>query len=243
MILIRCYVKCYLNFILVFIELLFLDRFGINIVGVSSDGDNRLLKAMMSLTKLGMSPGCNIEEFESWFGNWFEDIFMCVQDTIHMGTKMRNRLLNSSIVLHMGNEIALIIHIKQLLENVAKEVYGLVWSDVLPEDRQNYSSLEKLMQPRVINALEMNIADCKGTIMYLKLCKQIMSSYLDDDLEPVDKIYNIWHALFFLRIWRTWIKSKENEHNLFENFISTNLFLCVEINAHALVYLIKKIAR
>lgn len=160
---------------------------------------------------------------------------MCVQDTMHMGTKMRNRLLNTSITLHMGNQISN-IHIKILLQKVSKEVHGLVASDVVPEDRQNYSSLDKLMQPRVIDALENNVVDCQGTVKYLKLCKQITSTYLDDDLEPIDRIYRIWHALYFLRIWRMWIKSKENEHNLSENFLSRNLFMCVEISAHALVY-------
>lgn len=196
---------------------------------------------MMSEMKFGLSPGSNVEEFESWFGAWFENISVCVQDTVHIGTKMRNRLLNSSIVLYMGNQIASIIHMKMLLEKLSKEVHGLTWSDILPEDRQNYASLEKLMQPRVINALEKNVVDCDSTVMYLKLCKQITSSYLDVDLEQVERIYRIWHAAYFLRSWRIWIQSKENEHTLTENFVSRNMFLCVELNAHALVYLIRRL--
>lgn len=194
---------------------------------------------MMSSMKLGLSPGSNVKEFESWFKDNFVLDFMCVQDTVHIGTKMRNRLLNSSIVLYMGNKIASIIHIKMLLERESKEVHGLVWSDIAPEDRQNFSSLEKLMQPRVIDSLEKNIADCRGTVMYLKLCKQITSSFLDDSLDHVERIYRIWNSLYFLRIWRAWISSKENEHTLAENFVSRNMFLCVEINAHALVYLMR----
>lgn len=214
-------------------------RVGINIVGISSDGDNRLLKAMTNTMKLGLSPGSSVEEFESWFEDISASINVCVQDSVHIGTKMRNRLLNSSIVLHMGNQVTSIVHIKLLLEKISKEVHGLIWSDIMPEDKQNFSSLEKLMQPRVIDALEENIVDCKGTIMYLKLCKQITSSYLDDNLKPIERIYRIWHATYFLRIWRVWICSKENEHTLTENFVSRNMFLCVELNAHALVYLVR----
>lgn len=142
----------------------------------------------MSVMKFEVKPGCNLEEFN-------EKFMPCVQDTVHVGTKMRNRLLIPSIVLQMGNSIASIVHVKMLLENVPKEVHGLTYYDIAPEDRQNFSSLEKIMDTRVIDTLEKNVADCKGTIMYLKLCKQITSSYLEEDLEPVERIYRIWYAL------------------------------------------------
>lgn len=196
---------------------------------------------MTSVMKFGLSPGSNVEEFAAWFESCFEDCLVCAQDTVHIGTKLRNRLLNSAIILYMGSEIVSIVHIQMLLKKSSKEVHGLIWSDILPEDRQNFSSLEKLMHPRVIDALEKNVADCKGTIMYLNLCKQITSSYLDDTLEPVERIYRIWHATYFLRCWRQWIQSKEIEHTLAENFVSRSSFLCTEINAHAMIYLIRKL--
>lgn len=237
-----------INFIASFIDIgldLFLDlfynikfsllnRFNINVVGTSSDGDNRLLKAMMNVMKFNLTPGSNLDDFNG-------DFLVCVQDTIHEGTKMRNRLLNPSILLNMGNEIVSIVHIKMLMEKVSKEIHGLVQSDIYPEDRQNFSSLEKLMEPRILDALKKNVADSDGTIMYLMLCKQITSSYLEENLDPVERIYRIWHALYFLRCWRNWIQSTNNEYTLKENFISRNLFLCVELNSHALVYLIRKL--
>lgn len=216
---------------LICVQLSFLNRHGIKLIGVSSDGDSRLLNAMKSVMKFGLTPESNLELLT-------DDFLVCVQDTIHEGTKMRNRLLNSSIVLYMGEEIVSVVHIQMLIEKVSKEVHGLVCSDILPEDRQNYGSCEKIMENRVIEALEAHVPDSKGTIMYLKLCKQITSSYLDDDLDPIERVYRIWHALYILRCWRMWLQSKENEHTLAENFISSNLFLCVEVNAHALVHLI-----
>lgn len=123
-----------------------------------------------------------------------------MQDTVNIGTKMRNRILHSSIVysiLHMGNETEAIVHIKLLLEKVSNGL--IVWSDTELEDRQNYSSFEKLLQPRMFGSLEKNIVNSMGTIMHLKLCQQITSSYLDASLDPVERINRMWNALYFLR--------------------------------------------
>lgn len=92
----------------------------------------------------------------------------CVQDTVHIGTKLRNRLLNSSIALNIGSKIVSVVHIKSLLDRVPKEIHGLVRTDITPEDRQNYRSLEKIMDDRVLNALKLNSVNSEATVMYLK---------------------------------------------------------------------------
>lgn len=89
----------------------------------------------------------------------------------------------------MGDEIVTIAHIGILVEQVPKEIHGLVYSDTSPDDRQNYASVEKLMEPRVLDALEKNVVDSNGTRMYLRLCKQITSSFLDGSLDPIERIY------------------------------------------------------
>lgn len=163
-----------------------------------------------------------------------------IQDTIHIGTKLRNRLLNSPIVLYIGTHIVSIVHIKILLKMVSKEVHGLVLSDVVPEDRQNYGSLEKIMHDRVINAMKTHVADCEATVMYLTLCKLITSAFTVPNLTPIKRIYNIWYALYFVRLWRKWLKSTKG-YSLSENFISDNAYTCLEINAHNLVKLIQNL--
>lgn len=105
-------------------------------IGRSSDGDIRLLGAMNVRMKFGLTPDTDLKLFA-------ENIRICVLDTVHAGTKMRNRLLNTSIVLYMGNEIVSNIHIKMLLDQSPKAVHGLVHSDISPDDRQNYGSVEK----------------------------------------------------------------------------------------------------
>lgn len=44
---------------------------------------------------------------------------------------------------------------------------------------------------------------------------------------------------FFLRIWRAWLKSK-NDYTISNNFITNNCYSCIEINAHSLIRLIVK---
>lgn len=206
-------------------------RYGITVIGISSDGDNRLVSAMKELTSFDLNQITTAQP--NLKPNY-------IQDTIHIGTKLRNRMLNSSIVLYMGNKVVSVVHIKSLLELVPKEIHGLVHSDILPEDRQNYRSLEKIMEDRVLNEMNMNVADCEGTVMYLKLCRLITSSLNAPNLKPIERIYNIWYAVFFLRCWRKYIQSSD-EYSLNENFISNNSYTCVEINAHNLIEIVRRL--
>lgn len=211
-------------------------RHNVNVIGFSADGDPRLLCAMMNIAKLDLTP--NIESIERLkrcptLGP------TCVQDPVHIGTKLRNRFLNSSLELMIGDYIVTTAHIKMLIDSVPKEIHGLVLSDVYPEDRQNFNSLVKLMDDRVIQALKTNVPDCQATIMFLKLCKNVTYSYIQEDLKPLDRIYQIWSALYFLRGWRKWIQKSKNR--LTENFLSMNAFSCIEINSHALIEAIVKL--
>lgn len=169
-----------------------------------------------------------------------ETNLLCLQDTVHIGTKLRNRLLATVIVLVLGSRIISVAHLKLLINNVPKEVHGLVLKDICPDDRQNYGSLEKVMQPRVIDALTKHVVGSEGTVMYLQLCEMITSSLCLDDLLPLERLYRIWYATYFFRLWRKWIQQTNNDiYKLPNNFISANAYLCVEINASNLKSLTK----
>lgn len=163
-----------------------------------------------------------------------------IQDTIHIGTKFRNRLLAQGVTLVMGHSQVSVGHLKILLREFPKEKHGLVLSDICPEDRQNFESLSKIMDPNVSKLLTENISDSKGTVMYLKLCYEITSSFLDCEITPEERLYRIWHAVYFLRLWRESIL-KNNEYSLKNNFITSNAYICVEINAYFLIHLIIKL--
>lgn len=96
------------------------------------------------------------------------------------------------------------------------------------------------MQDRVANALKKYVPDSEATILYLSICKHITSSYMDPVLLPDQRVYRIWYALYMLRGWRKWLLSHK-DYTLKDNFITNNAFVCVEINAHALIEIIVKL--
>lgn len=190
-------------------------------MGASADGDPKLLAAMCAkMCGVGKS-------------------IIVTQDHIHFGNKCRNRMLKESINLPMGVFEVSIKHLQSLVKNVQKSVHGLSQIDVCPIDRMNYNSFEKITNDRVIEALQKYIKLSDATVQYLKVCRDATSSFLSVDLNPEERIFKIWHSLFFVRIWRNFIKSS-SRYTLKENFITSNVYMCLEINARSLIQLIKK---
>lgn len=165
--------------------------------------------------------------------------FDVIQDPTHIATKLRNRLLKPSIILPMGNKNISVNHLTMLIENVQKSVHGLCKSDVCPKDRQNFRSFQKIVDDRVIEALNMNIRDSGATVKYLKLCDDVTSCFLDYDLTPLDRIIRMFRAVYFFRIWRNYLKSSRY-YNLSNNFITQNAYTCIEINARNMLRLITR---
>ena len=91
------------------------------------------------------------------------------QDAIHLCTKLRNRLLSSKATMLFGDELISIDHLIQLVESSSKMNHNLVKSDILPKDRQNYSSCEKISNKSVLDGL-VSISNSGGTRIYLEVC-------------------------------------------------------------------------
>lgn len=190
-------------------------------MGFSSDGDPKLLSAMVYEASLTSEISHSV-----------------TQDSIHIGTKGRNRLLKPNIILPMGTFRVSIDHLKQLLRSVPKHIHGLSYIDVFPTDRMNYTSFEKITQDRVINALKNNVPDSDATVQYLRTFRSIVHSFTKHDLKPLDRVMLLWQSVFFLRIWRKFIKSS-HRYNLKDNFITYNTYMCAEINAKYLIRIMK----
>ena len=62
----------------------------------------------------------------------------------------------------------------------------------------------------------------------------MLLSYLDKSVDPLTRIEKIWYAAFFLRYWRQWIILSP-QYTLKNNFVTNNAYMCVELNAHALI--------
>lgn len=196
-----------------------LIRYDIKVRGFSADGDARLLAAMRNQM-------CNRH-----------DEICYMQDAIHGGLKLRTCFLRSYAALPMGTKLASVAHLKLLIHEAPKSVHGLVISDVSPVDRQNFKSLEKVMSIRTRNALRSYIPGSEATEFFLKLCSEVTTSLMDHDLTPYERIESIFHAIYFLRIWRKWIL--KSTYVLRDNFITPNSYMCTELNGANLLKLIR----
>lgn len=129
-----------------------------------------------------------------------------IQDHDHNGTKFRNRILKAGIVLPMGDKMVNIAHLKMLINDFSKDKHGLVMGDVCPDDRQNVKSLSKIIEPRVITALKNHVIESEGTSMYLSICSEVIAAFKNVDLQPCERVYHIFHAAYFIRAWKMWLR-------------------------------------
>lgn len=216
-------------------------RLYFEIVGISSDGDPRLLSCM----KFSTQAMINQKSDNVLMNLDREQIISFVQDIIHLATKLRNRCLKFSIMLPMGDKLVSVSHLKMLLQNASKDTHCLVTSDINPYDRQNYASFENITEYRVLKALEKYVPDSEATVTYLKLSRSVVQAYNSVDLSPLERIYSIFHALYFFRAWKKWMKAQMDEdgcplYNVEDNFITSNAFDCLELNAYSMLNLITK---
>jgi len=226
-------------------------RRNIEVVSFSADGDSRLLTSMRVESKLYnySSKKCMYVELandsdessqivipETW-KSWFfveQGTFVCfVQDHVHLGVKLKARLLTVSQILPMGKYSAIASHLHLVQASYSKEYQNLRLRDLDHQDVQNFEAVSRITSPNVLALLD-NLPNSKGTKCYLQV---IVNSFLDKQLEPLNRIEDAWFALFFMRYWRQWVVSSEG-YNLEQNFISLNSYVCIELNAHALIILL-----
>ena len=221
----------------------------IHVIGASADGDSRLLSAMRLASKLH-SVKTDLEfnvgqvltqssiptAWSKWFAlKEFRDIVF-VQDTVHLAVKLKSRLLTHSQILPLGSYSAESSHLSMLQVSFQKEQHNLRSRDLDHQDRQNFEAILRITDNKVLNLLS-EFADAKGTKYYLNATKSIMESYMNKTLTPLQRIEKAWYALFFFRYWRQWVLSQK-EYSTDSNFISNNSYVCIELNAHALIALL-----
>lgn len=217
-----------------------LEMRGIILLGFSSDGDTRLLKAMRQHASL--PPALQLQTNGSKYPyKWYQAGYnrnnfptgSYVQDTVHIGTKLRTRFLNPKATLTMGTYTAVPAHIEELISKFSKDKHLLTASDLKGEDKMCFKSVEKMCSESVIQLLE-SIPGSEGTRAYLRVMQFAISSYLDPGLDVQDRLYKIWFCVFFLRIWRKWLADQPSL-KIGDSFITSNCYLCIELNAHALI--------
>jgi hypothetical protein len=98
-----------------------------------------------------------------------------VQDTIHLGAKLRVRLLKRKrgIFMVMGNKIASCSDLEHLLRRVSKDHHLLRDGDVNQHDKMNYDAVERLCSPNIrcllkehVPGIEVNIVNQTKRVKY-----------------------------------------------------------------------------
>lgn len=156
-----------------------------------------------------------------------------IQDMVHIATKLRNLLLRLFKILPMGDHQVSTAHIKLLLNLLTKDIHGLVYSDICPKDRQNFGSYEKITHDRVLESLQKAVIGSEATVAFLKMCKNITSSFLETNLNALERLYRIWRSTYIIRAWRKWLQKMK--YVLKDNFLTPNCYACIELNAHGLL--------
>lgn len=218
-------------------------KHNITILGTSSDGDPRLLRSMRY--QLGLGKNLNHRKsgekstFTS-FANYYAasfDTIAHVQDTVHIATKLRNRLLKTvepQKHLILGEHKITLNDLLSFIETEPKSRHLLCKSDLNINDKMNYRTVEKIITNNVINLLKERKAT--SLAFYLEMIQNCVSAFTENSLSPTERIFKIWTAAFFFRAWRSIILRNKNYKLV--NFITTNAYLCIEINAHSIINII-----
>ena len=228
------------------------EKRGIAVLSFGGDGDSRVMKCMKVFSSFHSSPSdlllshipamtmFNVILPSSEWADWFfatGNAICCVQDVVHVAVKLKSRLLKPQIVLPMGNFFASGNHLHTLRLSLQKDKHGLRLKDINHKDKQNFQAVINITNA---GHLLSHVPQANGTKQYIEIIKCVIDSYLDKALEPLERIEKSWYASFMLRYWRKWIMLN-NSYTLHNNFVTSNAFNGVELNAHAMVNFMRTI--
>ncbi len=109
-----------------------------------------------------------------------------------------------------------------MISTTSKIRHGLVYSDVRPRDRQNFSSCQKICREDVLDILQSMdgaVPSTKGIYVYLKLIECIIIAYCNKNVSLIDRLHYAWLSVFICRFWRVWLNTQLRK-NLEQTFSS-----------------------
>lgn len=163
-----------------------LAKLGIKVLTISSDSDPRYNAAMRQLSKLGQK----FSAYELFSCDYMSQGPFYVQDTVHIGTKLRNftlRTILNELKLPFGKYYINWNHLNILLKNFAKDTHQLTASVLNPVDRQNFSSVLRMCHPRVIEMLK-NVKGSDATSLFLQIMNDIIESFMNQNLTALQRV-------------------------------------------------------
>ncbi|CAG9771449.1 unnamed protein product [Ceutorhynchus assimilis] len=114
-----------------------------------------------------------------------------VQDTVHISTKLKTRMLNEKISLQMGDKkVSAEVsanHLKTLIETFSKDKHMLCASHLQGTDKMNFEAINKMASDNVIQLRK--IPDAEATLQYLLLTRCILNSFLAKDITLERRVY------------------------------------------------------
>lgn len=219
-----------------------LNESNISVLSISSDSDPKYNSAMRKNSGLGspMSITTNSGPVD-WFSCANLKWPFYVQDTTHIGTKMRNFFLktkSNSKMLPFGKKHFIDIqHVEYVRRNFSRSEHMMCASTLNPVDRQNFKSVQTMCDKKVSSLLRKFVPNSEGTAKYLEMMRDVIDAFMNPDLTAIERIEKMWYSLFLIRIWRQFILSSKNL-TLKKNFLTQYTYICIELNAHSLVLLI-----
>lgn len=211
-----------------------LKKVNIEVLTRSSDSEPKYNRAMRILDKLGLPSELGLPE---WFSCGATEPPFSVQDTPHIGTKMRNFFLKTKWgrrTLPFGKYFIDINHLQILMRKLPKDQHQLTDTVLNAADRQNFSSVLKMCDKNVIMLLDKHVKRSQGTAKFLEIIRLVIDAFLDVELKPLERVNKLWYSVFMLRIWHENVKSTKGL-KMKDNFITTNCYSCIELNAHSLI--------
>lgn len=225
-------------------------------IGNASDGDSKRRKAMQirgyNLYNEGPRYTLNCDNFTvSGKIKYVDDtnevysLDIMDQDYIHNGKKLTYPLDHAKRVLMVGENMAHLNHLLLVSSRFDVINHGLLYEDLSREDRQNWSSAQRIFFPRVQACLQ-SISDgangppenVTGTLAYLQLGFRYIEIFCSYSATLFQRIVHASYVCNFLRIWRLWIY-RHQHYNLKTNFITRECYEDVQISCHAAVLTIK----
>lgn len=125
-------------------------------------------------------------------------------------------------------------HLFELIEKFSKDKHNLCEPTLNPVVRQNFDSFLRMTDKKVIDLLKSNVKGSQATMKFLQIMRDVVDTYMDISLTPLERINKIWYSIFVLRIWRKFVL-EHKELTLKDNFLTQNCYICVELNAHSLL--------
>lgn len=223
-----------------------LKKQGIDVIGWSSDGDPKLLKAMTLVSKIGDPKNKIPIAFKNYINADFETQIACIQDECHICNKLKNRLMVQSDPIVMGYNgcNACMAHLLLLDQQKLKSKTKLTSADLTNADPMSSNQAIKLASDCVLDTLkEIDDIGTRPTRLYLLLIKEQHLALSSKTLSPLERIQKLFFVIFILRaIYNERSEFKRHIRDFKSSqFITANAYKCLELNAANMLVLARKL--